>query len=341
MTKIITIRDRVEWMYYVHSAAEFDCYHTWHYNSLNKNGDPILFVYQQQDDFIAIPLVARPVPGTNYFDFTSVYGFSGPISNKKMDELDDQLAEGFKSAFMAYLSEEKYISVFLRLNPFFKQDTLLKKFGGVHANGRTVVLDLSLSIEEQRKNYSEAVRASIKKARKRGFFVREEKNPEALSLFISIYTETMQRVDASEYYLFSQEYFQQLFDSDEYDTRILTVYDGDKPIASTMIMFTNGIIQAHLVGTRREYVKYSPTKFMVDEITQIGRALGMRYLNLGGGLGFKEDNLLHWKLSFTHNTLDFKSWRYIANPPVYQQLIDEKGIDKDAEIDFFPLYRYA
>lgn len=341
MTKIITIRDRMEWISYVHSSAEFDCYHTWHYNSLDKNGDPILFVYQQKDDFIAVPLVARPVPGTKYFDFTSVYGFSGPISNKKMNELDDQLIEGFKSAFVAYLSEGNYISVFLRLNPFFKQDTLLETFGGVHDNGRTVVLDLSLSIEEQRKNYSAAVRTAVKKARDRGFIVKEEKGPEALSLFISIYTETMQRVDASEYYLFSQEYFQQLLDSDEYDTRILIVYDGDEAIASTMIMFTNGIIQAHLVGTRREYLKYSPTKFMVDEITLMGRALDMRYLNLGGGLGFKEDSLLGWKLSFTHNTLDFKSWRYIANPTVYQHLIDEKGIDKDAEIDFFPLYRYA
>jgi len=341
MTKIITIRDRMEWMSYVQKAAEFDCYHTWHYNSLHKNGDPILFVYQQEDDFIAVPLVARPVPGTSYFDLTCVYGFSGPISNKKIDELDDQLTEGFKSAFMAYLHDENYISVFLRLNPFFKQDALLKKFGGVHDNGLTVVLDLSLSIEEQRKNYSESVRAAVKKARNRGFIVKEEKGPEAVALFISIYTETMQRVDASDYYLFSQEYFQRLLDSDEYDTRILMVYDGDEAIASTMIMFTNGIIQAHLVGTRREYLKYSPTKFMVDEITQLGREMGMRYFNLGGGLGFKDDNLLHWKLAFTDNTLDFKSWRYIANHPVYQQLLNERGIDENAEIDFFPLYRYA
>jgi hypothetical protein len=119
------------------------------------------------------------------------------------------------------------------------------------------------------------------------------------------------------------------------------VYDGSEVMASTMIILTNGIIQAYLVGTRKEYIKYSPTKFLVDEITLLGRTLGMRYFNLGGGLGFKEDSLLNWKLAFTDNTFDYKSWRYIANPTVYQQLIDEKGIDKDAEIDFFPLYRYA
>ena len=340
MTKIITLRNRVEWAYYVENAAEFDCYHTWHYNSLNKDGNPLLFVYQQGDDFIAVPLVARLVPGTIYSDLTCVYGFAGPISNKKMDELDEQLAEGFKSAFIDYLQEENYISVFLRLNPFFKQDALLNKFGGVHNNGQTVVLDLSLSIEEQRRNYSESVRASVKKAWNRGFIVKEEKGPDAVALFVSIYTETMQRVEASDYYLFSQEYFQELFDSDEYDTRILTVYDGDKPIACTMIILTNGIIQAHLVGTRKEYLKYSPTKFLVDEITQLGRRLGMRYFNLGGGLGFKEDSLLQWKLSFTNNTLCFKSWRYIANKPLYQLLLNEKGIDDDPAIDFFPLYRY-
>lgn len=341
MTKVITIRDKAEWAFYIQRAAQFDCYHTWHYNSLEKNGDPILFVYHQQDDFIAIPLVARPVPGTIYRDLTCVYGFSGPVSNKKIDELDEALADGFKSAFIDYLHEENYISVFLRLHPFFKQDALLRRFGGLHDNGRVVVLDLSLSLEEQRQKYSPTVRAQIRKAWSRGFTVREEKGPEAVELFISLYVETMQRVDASEYYLFNHEYFQRLYESNEYDTRILIVYDGDEPIAGTIIMFTNGIIQAHLVGTRTEYLKYSPAKFLVDEITQIGRKDGMRYMNLGGGLGFKEDNLLHWKLSFTDNTLGFNTWRYIANAPVYQLLLNEKGIDEDTGIDFFPLYRYA
>lgn len=341
MTRVITIQDRTEWISYIGKAAEFDCYHTWHYNSLNRTGKPILFVYEDLDDFIAIPLIARPVEGTAYCDLTSVYGFSGPISNKKIDELDDQLTEDFKSAFTAFLSHENYISVFSRLNPFFKQVPLLKKFGGVYDNGRTVVLDLSLSIEEQRKSYSESVRSAIRKAWRNGYRVKEEKGPEAIALFISIYTENMHRVDASDYYLFNKEYFQQLLDSDEYDTRILMVYDGCEAMASTMIILTNGIIQAHLVGTRKEYLKYSPTKFLVDEITLLGRTLGMRYFNLGGGLGFKEDSLLDWKLAFTDNTFDYKSWRYIANPTVYQQLLDEKGIDKDAEIDFFPLYRYA
>jgi hypothetical protein len=341
MTKVITIQDRVEWVSYIRKAAEFDCYHTWHYNSLNRIGKPILFIYEEQDNFIAIPLIARPVEGTEYYDLTSVYGFSGPISNKKIDELDDRLTEDFKSAFTAFLSSENYISVFSRLNPFFKQVQLLKKFGGIYDNGRTVVLDLSLSIEEQRKSYSESVRGSIRKAWRNGYRVKEEKGPRAIALFTSIYTENMHRVDASDYYLFNKEYFQQLLDSDEYDTRILMVYDGSEVMASTMIILTNGIIQAYLVGTRKEYIKYSPTKFLVDEITLLGRTLGMRYFNLGGGLGFKEDSLLNWKLAFTDNTFDYKSWRYIANPTVYQQLIDEKGIDKDAEIDFFPLYRYA
>jgi len=341
MTKVITIQNRIEWSSFICKAAEYDCYHTWHYNSLNRTGKPILFVYEEQDDYIAIPLIIRQVPETEYYDLTCVYGFSGPVSNKKMDELDNRLTENFKSAFTAFLASENYISVFSRLNPFFKQVPLLKKFGGVYDNGRTVVLDLSLSIEEQRKSYNESVRAAVKKAWKNGYRVKEEKGPEAIALFISIYTENMHRVDASDYYLFSTEYFQQLLDSDEYDTRILMVYDGQEVMASTMIMLTNGIIQAHLVGTRKEYLKYSPTKFLVDEITLLGRTLGMRYFNLGGGLGFKEDSLLHWKLAFTDNTFDYKSWRYIANPTVYQQLLDEKGIDKNAEIDFFPLYRYA
>jgi lipid II:glycine glycyltransferase (peptidoglycan interpeptide bridge formation enzyme) len=258
-----------------------------------------------------------------------------------MEELDDSLMTNFKCAFLNFLADGKYVSVFSRMHPFFNQQLLLEKFGGVHENGRTVVIDLSESIEDQRKKYRQSTLDSVKHAWKKGFKVREEKGAKAIALFNDIYTDTMKRVNASDYYFFSNEYFEKILNTPEYDGRLLTMYDGDTAICSTIIMFTNGIIQAHLIGTRNEYLHHSPAKFMADEISILGRSLGMRYYNLGGGLGFKEDALFKWKLGFTEHCLDYKSWRYIANPTIYQELLDKKDLDKNADIDFFPLYRYA
>ena len=128
--------------------------------------------------------------------------------------------------------------------------------------------------------------------------------------------------------------------TDEYDARIFMVYDGEKIMASTIVTFTKGIIQGYLVGTREEYRKFSPTKFLVDELSQLGKSLGMKYYNLGGGLGYKNDKLFYWKATFSDLHLPYQTWRYIADPAIYQSLLDQRGIDKDADVDFFPLYRY-
>jgi hypothetical protein len=345
MTKVLTILDREEWTNYIGGAAEYDFYHTWHYhtieNSLESKSRPLLFVYQQGDDYIVFPLIERNIPGTDFFDLTCVYGFSGPVSNKKMENLDDSFIENFKDAFISFLSGGNYISLFIRMHPFYKQQKLLDKFGGVHSNGKTVVIDLFKSIDDQREDYRQSTMDAIKHAWKKGFRVVEEKGPKALGTFAGIYRESMKRVGAADSYLFNDQYFNNICNTNEYDARVLMVYDGATVMSSTIITFTNDIIQAHLVGTRAEYLHESPTKFLVDEITLIGRREGMRYYNLGGGLGYKHDKLFEWKAAFSKLHFEFNTWRYIANPAVYQNLLAQKGINDNLEIDFFPLYRYA
>ena len=341
MIKIFTLLNKEEWISYVGNSAEHDFYHTWHYHSLETAGDPVLFIYEESDTYIGFPLLQRKIPGSDYNDLTCVYGFSGPFSNKKIDEIDEELLENFKGAFNNFLIKEKYVSVFVRLHPFYKQQKLLEKFGGVHENGKTVVLDLSVPIDEQRKKYRQSTMDAIKHAWKRGFKVKDETNADGINTFVEIYTENMKRVGASSYYLFNEKYFSEILNTSEYEARLLTVYYNDIAIASTIITFTNGIIQAHLVGARAEYLHHSPTKFLADCITQIGREKGMKYYNLGGGLGFKNDKLFDWKCAFSDLHLDFKTWRYIANPEIYQKLLQDKGIEENAEVDFFPLYRYA
>ena len=341
MIKMLTLLNKEEWISYVGNSAEYDFYHTWHYHSLETAGDPVLFIYEEAGTYIGFPLLQRKIPGSDYSDLTCVYGFSGPFSNKKIDEIDEVLMENFKAAFSNFLISEKYVSVFARMHPFYKQQKLLEKFGGVHENGKTVVFDLSLSIDEQRSKYRQSTMDAIKHAWKKGFRVEDETNTQGISTFVEIYTENMKRVGASSYYLFNEKYFSEILNTSEYEARLLTVYDKDIAIASTIIAFTNGIIQAHLVGARAEYLHHSPTKFLADSITQIGREKGMKYYNLGGGLGFKNDKLFDWKCAFSDLHLDFKTWRYIANPEIYQKLLEDKGIEENIEVDFFPLYRYA
>ncbi|MEJ6981349.1 GNAT family N-acetyltransferase [Pedobacter sp. P351] len=340
MTRIITIDQKDKWNEYIENSFQSDFYHTWSYHSIDQTGDPLLFVYEENNLFIAFPLIKRKIDNSPYFDLTSVYGYTGPVSNTKFDEINELLIKNFQNEFLTFLQKGNYVSVFSRLNPFFNQESIVQCFGGLYYNGKTVAIDLTSSHKEQTSNYRRAFHGNIKKLRKLGYIVKEGNSIEDIRTFVSIYTENMDRIGASESYYFSEDYFRNILESKEYQSKLLMAYnDDDLAVAGMIITCINGIIQAHLLSTRTEFLHLSPAKLLVDEATIIGRELNMKYYHLGGGVGFKEDSLFNWKSGFSDLHLPYYTWRYIVNEPVYNSLLEKANIEKSAEIDFFPLYR--
>ncbi|WP_316820087.1 GNAT family N-acetyltransferase [Pedobacter gandavensis] len=339
MIKLITLLERREWTAYVNAAAEYDFYHTWLYHSLDQSGDPFLFVYEDDQNYIAFPLLKRTISQTSFCDLSSVYGYSGPISNRKFQDIDDTFKDDFMFSFLEFLHIEQNVSVFSRLHPLFNQHLLFEKSGGVHENGKTVAIDLSTSIEHQRKKYRRNTLKSIQRAWKLGYTIRTSNNREDIDQFYEIYTDNMERIEASEGYFFSREYFLNLVGNEDFDCRLILVSMKEEVVCGMIVTFTQGIIQGHLVGTKKAHLINSPAKFLVDEITLIGRNEGMKYLHLGGGVGFKMDTLFNWKAGFSDLYLEYKSWRYVANSLVYHSLVNKRKIDNAINIDFFPLYR--
>jgi hypothetical protein len=340
MTKIFTLLDKELWLNYVGKSAAFDFYHTWYYHSMDNTAEPLLFVLEEAENYIALPLLKRAIPNTEYFDLTCVYGYTGPISNEDFAKIDESFLNRFKDAFLAFVAEQNIVSVFSRLHPFFGQERLMNKFPGIHPNGKTVAIDLKQTIEAQRAGYHRSYRQHIKQLKNKGYVVKETNAPEDIRVFAEIYTENMKRVGASDYYLFTEAYFNELLAAEEFESKLMLIFYQGEPVSGGVIICTNKIMQAHLVGTRNEHISVSPPKLLIDELTVMGRELGYEYLNLGGGLNFKEDTLYYWKTGFSNFSLDFNSWRFVANKTVYNSLLAERGIAEELDIDFFPLYRY-
>lgn len=339
MIRKITLSEKNAWDFYVQNAYVHDFYHTWQYHTLDNNGEAILVVYEKDGDYIAFPFLRREIPQSSYFDLSSVYGYVGPISNKKDQNLSAEFIDDFRKAFMSFLKKDQIVSVFSRLHPFFSHDRLMADFNGIHENGQTVALDLTLTIEAQRKKYKPSTFSSIKKSWRKGLSIKETKDIDDIDAFIEIYEENMERIQSTDSYLFDRQYFIDLVNSKEFDCRLLLVHCEDEIMCGTLITLTHGIIQGHLIATKSAYLHESPAKYLVDQVTVLGRREGMKYMNLGGGLGYKKDNLFGWKAGFSDLFLDHKSWRYVVNDSVYHSLVTEQGIDKNANIDFFPLYR--
>lgn len=335
--KIISIDDK-EWDETIKESLNCDFYHSQSYNLLESTGETLLLKQELEGDFIAMPIILRDIPETNYKDCTSVYGYSGPISNKDIECVEKKMIDLFIQNMKHYFKNKNVVSCFSRLHPIFNNDTLLRSVGEILDLNKTVGIDLSLPLDEQKRSYRKSNKYEINKLKKKGYLVVEGKTKSDIDEFINIYNETMRRVSASENYFFSNEYFNSFLSNDSFETKLLLAKMEGVITAGAIFTISNGIMQYHLAGTRGEFSKDTPMKLILDEARLLGFELNLKYLHLGGGVGGSdEDSLFRFKSGFSKKYFQFKIWKYICDENKYSELVNEFCNDKKSS--FFPLYR--
>lgn len=333
--QIISLQQEMEWSYYIKNAIDYDFYHTWHYHTLEKRGEPMLFVYEEESGFIAFPLVKRIIENSNHFDLTTAYGYVGPISNKCNADLSDCFLDNFKASFINFMFVNGYISVFSRLNPFIKQQSILSKIAKAADNGKTVYMDLTVSLDAQRANYEKRLGRQIRQLRKANYIIKEIASASDIKTFTNMYNENMQRLQADASYFYSEEYFTDILKNKEAGSKLITIFDGDLMICGAIVLYSYNIIRNHLSATSASHIHQSPSKLLTDEISLLGRKLGLKYFHLGGGVGGIEDSLYKFKASFSPLTLTDNIWCFIADKSAYGKLV----IGSNKNSNYFPLYR--
>ncbi len=325
--KVIPLSEENLWNQYVAHSSVHDFYHSHLYHSLDTSGEPRLLVFQSGPEYLAIPLIFRNIPGTEWKDVTSVYGYAGWIGSPAL------FSSRLFQIMEEYMNREKVVSVFSRLHPLIPFSDRFER-GNVISLNTTVGIDLSLSPDMQFCAYSESVRRSIRKGRQKGLTVRAAQNDQDLKRFACLYRSSMERLQASSRYFFSDDYFDRMWKSKSFDCIILLVEWNNVDIAGAMFTNCNGIMQYHLGGALETYVHFSPIKLLIDEARLLANANNCKYFHLGGGYGGKNDTLFIFKSRMASLYYTFKVWQWIVNPEVYKQL----SINKK-ESDFFPLYR--
>ncbi|TYA71859.1 GNAT family N-acetyltransferase [Seonamhaeicola marinus] len=339
-SKLEVITTKENWDAFLAETDFFDFYHTYDYHQLSKDekDKAILLKYTEGDYLIGIPLLIRNIENTAYYDATSVYGYCGPIRVGVPENFNNI---HFKKALSEFLSQEKIVSVFSRLNPFISvQKEILQDIGEIIELGNVVNIDLTKDVAEQRTLFSKTTKRYINKCRK-AFDVRKGVSEEDLMTFMDLYYENMDRVNAKKHYYFSKEYFLDFIKSTDYETDVLMAIDKETQeiVSAAMMVKTNTIIQYHISGTRNAYLNLSPIRLLIDEMRINASGDGKyKYFNLGGGLGNNEDELFRFKSSFSKDFKKFKIWKHIVNQEVYDNLVEEKNVT-DKTSNFFPLYR--
>ena len=337
------ITNKAEWDEALSLFEKYDCYHTYDYNYFSKqeSEQPVLILYKNQDSYIAIPFLVRPIPNSDYLDATCVWGYGGPISTN-IDKSYDLTV--FKKELNQVFEDKKIISVFSRLNPFIdNQELIVNNIGDVEEVGVIVNIDLTKDLDIQRTQYSKTTKRYVNKYGKQ-CTIKYSKKREDVLLFVDLFYENMDRVKAKDQYYFTPEYFFGLIESQDFETDVLIAVENEsnKIISAAMMIKTKDIIQYHMSGTLNDYLKMTPVRLLIDKTRINGTEEGYTYFNLGGGVGGKENPLLQFKSSFSKDFKTFKVWKYVVNQDIYDQLCKANTkLQTAQDVDFFPLYRYV
>ncbi|WP_036487784.1 GNAT family N-acetyltransferase [Myxosarcina sp. GI1] len=330
-----------------------DAYHLPEYVSLEAKRTNTIAkatLISEKDSIFFVPYLLRscddliPATNTRLFDIVSPYGYPGILLNEAAKH-DPGFPDRAIKEFQQVLQSQRVCSAFLRLHPILS-DNFQTLFASdlFTENGQTVSVDLTLDEDKIWAHTRKGHQSTINKCMRLGLVAKTVPVAQHLNEFLAIYNETMERVAAKDLYFFSHEYFTNLLKLE--DKLHLGVVESDGQIVCASLFFECcGIIQAHLGGTKTEFLKQSPFNLLLHHMRLWGKERGNKFLHIGGGVGGKKDNLYTFKSGFSRQRHQFLTLRLIVDRDKYNYLVNLRANNLDIppetllKTNFFPAYR--
>lgn len=330
------VSDKPVWDDALAALGEYDFTHTFDFHRIsmaNGEGEPLAFVARGASGrALAIwPVLKRSIPGTDLFDFSSVYGYAGPIVHAAAESISTV------RAVLDAMRHDGGVSLFSRMHPLF-MDRLDEESRGDRL-GEVVVVDVGSS-EDVLHNYRGGHRREIVNAHAKGVTVSVESGPAAVADFHNIYNQAMTGLEARQYYFFDCDYLSSMEAASDFETFILFANLDGLRIAASMFVVTGSLMQYYLSGTVAEFRKLAPSKVILAEAHRLAVRKKLKHFVLGGGVGSGQDALLSFKKGFSQLSFPFHVTRRILDRDKYSALCAERSITP-ADVQFFPAYRFT
>ena len=320
-----------------------------------KNGAEVFFLpYLIRDcDYRSDRLRQRS--NDRIYDIISPYGYPGMLIS--LAGQNPKFIEKCLQTIYGYWQEKNICSAFIRLHPILNSyldrsmcdrhafNSAIDSTARLHQRGDVAICDLTQDLADIWKQIRSSHRTKINKLKRSGFIVKMVPVDSHIDLFIDIYRETMNRVNATPSYYFTKDYFERFLKILGDGVQICVVEIDGNIIAASLMTEFSGIVQYHLGGTRTEFLPSSPTTLMFDHTIKWAKQRNNHYFNLGGGLNGQLDSLYHFKAGFSNVTKSFATLETIVNHKLYERLTAQRaellGLTTAALINtsFFPAYR--
>jgi Acetyltransferase (GNAT) domain len=251
------------------------------------------------------------IPGAEACDWQSPYNYGGPLATA----LDDALLPAAWSAFAEVAHDRHVIAEFARFHPVLANH---RAYPGAVSPDRPVVL-VNLTVPDLLGSYSGRARTAVRKALNRGLQLHWVSREQARAAFPHFYRAEMRRIGASDFYLFTDRYFERLLELR--CARVLTVQRDAEPLAMAVFLFGSRIVEYHLSATSHAGRGLGATNLLVHGAAQGAQESGALGLYLGGGTDGRPDNpLLQFKCSFAPAQLRFYIGSRIYDEKTYGAL---------------------
>ena len=254
------------------------------------------------------------------FDVTTPYGYGGPVSG-------DADAGVFYSAYERWCRERGVVSTFVRFHPLYENHRYAQI--PVEPLGSTVAWRLQGDDLFERMHSHH--RRVVRKAERAEPEVTIDESP-ALEEFAALYEQTMARLDADAFYLFTREYWESLR---ELPCVLVSARADGELLASVLCFASKPWLHYHLGASSDEGRRLGASNLVLYETASWGREQDYELFHLGGGVGGQEDSLYEFKRRFDPDAeREFAIGKAIHDEAAYRELADGAPLD-----GFFPAYR--
>jgi hypothetical protein len=264
-----------------------------------------------------LPLLVRELGGGAKEAF-SAYGYGGLLGQGQLgvEEVD---------ALRAFLASESVLCVFLRHSPFLANQLLLPA-DLVELNRRTYAAALVQHehFDAYLAGVAQKCRWAVNYARRAGLQVRftplSERLGSAVASFYGLYADLMRKKNTSDYYLFSEHFFQEharLGGQCEL-AELIDPATGRLLAGAFFMLDDSGWVHYHLSAADPAAMKLQGMELlMASAIFRYGN-MGYRALHLGGGHALDEsDGLSRFKSKFASERLDFCCSKLVCDEARY------------------------
>lgn len=281
-------------------------------------------------------------------DAVTPYGYGGIYADPSLAM--EEIADAWRDS-KRILADAGVVAVFLRFAPFLTMNfNRLSELPGLELEHTSNTVSVPLSDAASAwAGLRGRARTAVRKAQAQGFsgFVQVAAPSDLadMSPFRTLYESTMYRVNASSSYLFGDQYYRTLLNTNEETVFLAQVRDSTGHIvAASLVLLDKETAHYHLSGSDTDAARQGANNLLIWTIIEWATERGLTSVHLGGGTR-TGDSLFRFKDSFGGHHSAFWVGRAVIKSDEYNELIESRAKTSRCSTTelirtgYFPAYR--